>query len=387
MRAFVDGAVATVLPAALLARGLGPSQIGVVITATLLGSAVLTLGIGMRGARMDRVRLLRLVAVLMAVTGVAFGVVDSVVALVGVALVGTINPSGGDVSVFLPLEQSLLPEIAGDRHRTRLFARYGLIASLAGACGSLAAVGPDLLVRTFGTSEDAAYRSVFLVYAASGVVVLWLYRGLRSRPVAATSASRSGLHRSRRVVYRLAALFSLDSLGSGFAGQAIIVLWLSLRHDMSTAAAGALFFWSGLLTAGSTLLAPWLADRIGLVRTMAYTHIPANLLLMAAAVVPTVELAVVCLLVRSILSRMDAPARQSYVMAVVDPDERTAAASFTNVPRSLAAALPPLAAGWLLARSDFGWPLLVAGGVKALYDVLLLVGFRNVRPPEEVPAT
>lgn len=182
---------------------------------------------------------------------------------------------------------------------------------------------------------------------------------------------------------RLAVLFSLDAFGSGFAGQAILVLWLALRHDLSTAASGAVFFWSGLLTATSALLAPRLAARIGLVRTMVYT---ANALLMAAAAAPSARLAIACLLARSLLSQMDVPARTSYVMAVVAPEERPAAASVTNVPRSLASALPPLAAGWLLERSTFGWPLLLVGSIKAVYDLLLLRQFRDVRPPEEVLA-
>jgi MFS family permease len=385
VRALVDGAVATALPAYLLARGLRPSQVGAVITATLLGSAAVTLVVGLRGGHLDRVRLLQLIAVAMVVTGVAFGFSGSFAVLLVVATLGTINPSGGDVSAFLPVEQSLLPETVPGHQRTHVFARYSLVAALAGAVGALAAGLPELVAGRTDVSELDALRGVFFAYAAAGVLLLALYRRLRPRPPAELApGARRGLDRSRGVVLRLAALFSLDSFGGGFSGQSILVLWLALRFDLSTATAGAVFFWSGLLSASSALLAPRLAARIGLIRTMVFTHLPANALLMAAAVMPTAPLAVGCLLARALLSQMDVPARTSYVMAVVDPEERAAAASITNVPRSLASALPPLAAGWLLEHSTFGWPLLLAGSLKAIYDLALLRLFRDVRPPEEM---
>jgi predicted MFS family arabinose efflux permease len=373
-----------VLPAYLLARGLSPSEVGAVVTATLLGSAAVTLAIGLRGGHLDRVRLLQLIAVLMVATGLAFGLAASFIVLLVVAALGTINPSGGDVSAFLPIEQSLLPDTVPDDRRTHLFARYTLVAAIAGAVGSLAAGIPELVAERTDVSELVAQQWLFGAYAASGVVIFVIYRGLRPRrPADLAEGTRRGLHRSRQIVYRLAALFSLDSFGGGFTGQAVLVLWLSLRHDLSTAAAGAVFFWAGLGTASSALLAPRLAARIGLVRTMVFTHLPANGLVMAAALMPSAGLAIACLLARSLLSQMDVPARTSYVMAVVDPDERAAAASLTNVPRSLASALPPLAAGWMLEHTDFGWPLLVGGVAKATYDLLLLWMFRDIRPPEE----
>jgi MFS family permease len=387
LRALVDGAVATVLPAYLLARGLRPSEVGAVITATLLGSAAVTLAIGLRGNHLDRVRLLRLVALVMVATGLAFGVAASFVVLLVVAALGTINPSGGDVSAFLPIEQSLLPDTVPDDRRTHVFARYTLVASLAGALGALVAGVPEVVAERTDVTELAAQQWLFVGYAVTGAAIFEIYRGLRPRPPAdLAKAARQGLHRSRQIVYRLAGLFSLDSFGGGFTGQAVLVLWLSLRHDLSTAAAGAVFFWAGLGTASSALLAPRLAARIGLVRTMVFTHLPANALVIAAAFMPTASLAIGCLLARSLLSQMDVPARTSYVMAVVDPDERAAAASITNVPRSLASALPPLAAGWMLERTDFGWPLLIGGVCKATYDLLLLSMFHDVRPPEEQTA-
>lgn len=387
LRALVDGLVAVVLPGYLLARGLSPSQVGAVITATLLGSAAVTLVIGLRGGRLDRVRLLQLMAVLMVVTGALFGMATGFAALLVVAALGTINPSSGDVSAFLPIEQALLPDTVAPERRTHVFARYSLVAALAGAVGSLAAAGPDWLARRTDLSELDAGRGVFLLYALVGVVLLVQYRRLTPRlPLDVAGLGRSGLGRSKAIVLRLSALFGLDSFGSGFAVQSILVLWLSLRFGLSTGQAGAVFFWSGLLTASSALLAPRLAARIGLVRTMVFTHVPANLLLMSAALMPSAGAAIACLLARSLLSQMDVPARTSYVMAVVEPAERTAAAAVTNVPRSLASALPPLAAGWMLQHSSFGWPLLLAGVLKIAYDLALLGLFHDVRPPEERPA-
>ena len=385
VRALVDGTVATVLPAYLIARGLGPTEVGAVVTATLLGSAVVTLVLGLRGGRLDRVHVLRAVAVLMVVTGLAFGLAASFLVLVVVAAVGTLNPSGGDVSPFLPIEQSLLPDTVPPERRTHVFARYSLVASLAGSFGALAAGLPEQLTERTDVTELQSLQAVFVAYAVAGVVIFFLYRRLRPRPpIELAAGARHGLHKSRAIVVRLAGLFAVDSFGGGFTGQAIIVLWLSLRHDMSTATAGAVFFWSGLLTASSALLAPRIAGRIGLIRTMVYTHLPANALVIAAALMPTVELAVACLLARSLLSQMDVPARTSYVMAMVEPEERAAAASITNVPRSLASAVPPLLAGWMLSKSSFGWPLVVGGTMKAAYDLALLRLFRDVRPPEEL---
>jgi len=323
------------------------------------------------------------VAVAMILTGVAFGALSSFGALLVVAVLGTLNPSAGDVSVFLPTEQALLPSTVSDRHRTALYGRYSFVGFSVAAIGSLAAGLPDLLARTTGLSERSALRNVFVVYAIAGIVVLLTYRRLSPAIEPADGPAPVALGPSRRIVYRLAALFSLDSLGGGFVVQSLLALWLFRRFDLSVATAGAIFFWSGLLAGASALLAVRIAGRIGLVRTMVFTHLPANGLLVATAFMPNLTLAVVCLLVRSVVSQMDVPTRTSYVMAVVTPAERPAAASITNVPRSLAAALPPLAAGWMLDRSTFGWPLVIGGSLKIVYDLVLLRMFRDVRPPEE----
>jgi MFS family permease len=386
LRAFGDGMVSVVLAVLLTALGMTEVEIGAIVTATLLGSAITTLVVGLRGHRIPRRTLLQAATMLMAATGIGFALLDTFWALLVVGLVGTLNPSGGDVSLFLPTEQALLPGTVPDRHRTALFARYALVGSLVAAVGALCAGLPEWLARRLDVDETTALRVPFVIYAALAGVIALRYRRLSPR-IEPASSGPVALHASRWIVYRLAVLFSVDSFGGGFVITALLVVWLQNRFGLSLAVSGAIFFWAGLLSALSALVAARLAAHIGLVRTMVYTHLPANGLLIATAFMPTVWLAVGCLLARSALSQMDVPARTSYVMAVVKPEERPAAASVTNVPRSLAAAVPPIIAGWMLARTTFGWPLVIGGAIKATYDLLLLAQFRELRPPEEIVTT
>jgi MFS family permease len=383
IRGFGDGLVSVVLAAYLTAVGLTNTEIGVVVTVTLLGSAALTLIVGLRAHAVHRRRLLQSVSILMIATGLGFAAFTSFWPLALVGLVGTLNPSSGDVSVFLPTEQALLPGTAPDEQRTALFARYTLIGALVAAVGSLCAGIPEWVGARLGVTDATALRWTFVGYAALGAVVLVRYRSLSPAVERIGDPPPRALGGSRRTIYRLAALFSLDSFGGGFVITALLVLWLHRRFDLSVAMSGAVFFWAGVLSAFSALVSVRIARRIGLVRTMVFTHLPANGLLILAALMPTSSLAVACLLARAALSQMDVPVRTSYVMAVVTPAERPAAASVTNVPRSLAAALPPVAAGWMLGQSTFGWPLVIGGALKAAYDLLLLQQFGEVRPPEE----
>lgn len=383
LRALGDGTISVILAAYLTAVGLDDLRIGVIITLTLLGSAALTLTVGLRAHAHPRRRLLRGVSMLMIATGLGFATFTSFWPLALVGLIGTLNPSGGDVSVFLPTEQALLPATVSDDQRTALFARYSLIGTLVAAVGAALAGIPEWAEQRLDISDTTALRYAFVAYALLGVIVLTRYRHL-SPAVERTGAPVSqALGPSKRIVYRLAALFSLDAFGGGFVITALLVLWLQRRFGLSLTVSGIVFFWAGVLSAFSALVAVRIARRIGLVRTMVFTHLPANALLILTAFMPNAWLAIACLLGRAALSQMDVPARTSYVMAVVTPDERPAAASVTNVPRSLAAALPPIAAGWMLSRTTFGWPLIIGGSVKALYDLLLLVQFRGIRPPEE----
>lgn len=384
MRAFVDGLVSVVLPSYLVLLGFDGLHVGAIVTGTLIGSAALTLLAGLQGHRLKRLLLLQVVAAVMVLTGLGFTLLSSFWALFIVAVVGTLNPSSGDVSVFLPTEQALLPSTVSDRYRTALYGRYSLIGFSLAAVGSLFAGVPEAIAHHSSLSKTTAFRGVFLLYAVMGAVVWFFYR--RLSPAIERPAGEAGraLGESKRMVYRLAVVFSLDAFGGGFVVQALLALWLYRKFGLSTAVAGAIFFWAGLLSGASALVAVHIARRIGLVRTMVFTHLPANGLLVATALMPSLPLAIVCLMARSALSQMDVPARTSYVMAIVHPSERAAAASITNVPRSLAAAASPLAAGWMLDHSTFGWPLIIAGSLKAVYDLTLFALFRDVRPPEEL---
>lgn len=374
LRAFADGYVAVLLPAYLLALGLSTLDVGILSTATLLGSALATLAVGAWGYRVHPRRLLLGAAVLMLVTGLAFAVQTTFWPLLLIAFVGTLNPSSGDVSVFLPLEHARLADAGQGHARTALFARYALLGTLFAALGAMASALPDGLAGWAGVDRLTALRAMFAFYGLIGGIVWLLYRRL---PVASGSVQMppTPLAASRRVVVRLAALFSVDAFAGGLVINSLMALWLFQRFGFSLAAAGAFFFWSGLLTALSQLAAPWVAARIGLVNTMVFTHIPANVCLILAAFAPGLELALGLLFVRALLSQMDVPTRSAFVMSVVTPGERAAAASFTAVPRSLASALSPtlgaamFAAGWLAA------PLAACGVLKIAYDLALWRAF------------
>jgi MFS family permease len=383
VRAFGDGFVALLLPAYLIELGFGPLAIGAIVTGTLLGSAAATLLVGLVANRFSRRRLLFFACLLMIATGIGFAFSSGFWPVLVVGIIGTMNPSAGDVSLFLPLEHTLLVHAVDARHRTALFARYSLVGTLFGAVGSLAAGLPDMLSQAVGVDHLRAIAAMFLLYGLLGAVAALLYRPLSAAVEPGADMPRSSLGPSRGIVYRLAILFSLDAFGGGFFVQSLLALWLYRAFDLSIATAGQIFFWMSLCSAISFLLAVPLANRIGLVPTMVFTHLPSNIFLMMVPFVSSLPVAIGLLLARSLLSQMDVPTRSSYVMAVVTPAERPAAASITAVPRSLATALAPLAAGYLLTLSTFGWPLLVGGLLKCVYDLLLLQGFRHIRPPEE----
>lgn len=383
LRAFGDGLVSLLLPAYLAALGFNPFEIGILTTATLAGSAALTLSVGFVAHHFSHRSLLIAAAVLMIATGIAFALVNDFWPLLLIAFVGTLNPSSGDVSVFLPLEHAELAHNVTDHDRTALFARYSVVGSLVGAVGALAAGAPDLLRLLVGLEIRQALQLAFLLYAALGLGSLLLYRRLPNEPLDPGATPAEPLRKSRAIVLTLAALFSLDAFAGGFVVQSLLALWLYQQFSLSLAATGAIFFFTGVLSAASYLVAVQIAKRIGLVNTMVFTHLPSSLCLVLIPFMPTLGPVIVLLLIRSALSQMDVPTRTSYVMAVVTPDERAAAASVTAVPRSLAAAASPMLAGSLLAVSGFGWPLLIAGALKIVYDILLLAMFRKVRPPEE----
>jgi MFS family permease len=381
-RGFGDGFAAIILPAYLLEIGFGPFQIGLVATAALLGSAATTLAVGFLAPRYDLRTLLLACASLMVVTGIAIPGLQHLVFIAVVAFIGTINPTTGDIGVHVPLEQAALAHRASDKERTHIFARYSLIGALSIAAGALAAGAPDLLV-SYGVGRIGALQIMFYVYAALGLIGAIFYSRLPRAEVKETAPQATPLGPSRRTVYKLAALFSLDSFAGGFTVQSIMALWLFERFELSLAAASAFFFWSNVLTAFSYPVAARLGKRFGLVNTMVFTHIPSSVCLILAAFSPNLTIVLALLLVRSALSQMDVPTRTSYVMAVVTPPERAAAASVTAVPRGLASSISPAMSGALLATSFAGLPLVVCGVLKIVYDLSLLFSFRHIKPPEE----
>jgi MFS family permease len=379
LRAFADGFVAVLLPAYLLALGHGQFEVGLLSTATLFGSALATLAVGRWGHRFALRRLLLGAAVLMAATGLGFASLTSLWPLLVVAFMGPLNPSGGDVSVFLPLEHSILAASASIDARTGVFARYSFVGSIFGAFGALAVAVPEWLAASAGWRIVDALRMMFVVYAAIGAVVWLLY--LRIPPPRIEEARPAApLDASRAIVVRLAGLFSVDAFAGGLLINALLALWLFERFGMSLTAAGAFFFWTGLFSAVSQLAVAPLARRIGLINTMVFTHIPASLCLIGAAFASSLELALGLLLVRSLLSQMDVPTRSAYVMSVVTPAERPAAASFTAVPRSLASAAGPTIAGAWFAAGAMAAPLVACGVLKIAYDLALFAAFRRVHP-------
>jgi MFS family permease len=381
-RGFGDGFAAIILPAYLIEIGFNPFQVGLVATAALLGSAATTLAIGFVAPRYDLRTLLIACAALMVLTGVAIPSGQHFLFIAAVAFIGTMNPTTGDIGVHVPLEQAALAQRAADKERTHIFARYSLIGALSIAAGALTAGVPDLLVAR-GIGRIPALQAMFYLYAALGLIGAAFYARLPRNSVKDTATPATALGPSRGRVYKLAALFSLDSFAGGFAVQSLVALWLFERFELSLAAASIFFFWSNVLTAFSYPVAARLGKRFGLVNTMVFTHIPSSLCLILAAFSPNLTIVLALLLVRSALSQMDVPTRTSYVMAVVTPPERTAAASVTAVPRSLASSISPAMAGALLSTSFAGLPLVICGVLKIVYDLALLFSFRHIKPPEE----
>lgn len=384
VRAFVDGTAFVIFPVFLVGLGFSGFEVGSIVTASMLGSAVLTLTVGVVSHRIQTVTLLSIGSLIMFTTGVAFGFATNFWVLVCLGLITTMNTSAGDVSPFLPMEQALLSESVDDAHRTAAFARFNLVGSLVGSIGALLAGVPIAIALWLGFTEQAGRHAAFIVYGLAGLVLFQAYRQLGPAARRRSAGARPSLEeRSRRTVMRLAALFSLDSFGGGFATQSIFAVWVLHRFGLSAASLGAIFAATGILSAFSSLLSVRVARHIGMVRTMVYTHIPASVLLILVALAPNEWIAMSLFVLRGLLSQMDVPVRTSYVMAVVSPRERVAAASITNIPRSLASAAPPAVAGWMLDQSVFGWPLIICACLKITYDMLLLMMFRDVRPPEE----
>lgn len=390
------GLLAVVLAIALTRDGFSPAAIGALVTVSLAGDFLGTLVIGHYADRWGRRRTLIVLALLMALTGLIFGFLHWYPLLLLAAFFGTLGTSSSETAPFLPIEQAMLGSQETGTGRTRLFARYNLVASIAGACGALVAGLPALLARS-GLLFDPLLALTFCLYALAAVIVAIqaarLSGGVEVKGAALPERGSLGslwrriippLPHSRGVVIRLAALFSVDAFAGGLIGQTLLALFFHLRFGADLEMLGALFFGANLLSALSFLAAPWLAKRFGLLNTMVFSHLPSNILLILVPLMPTFPLAAGVLLARQCLSQLDVPTRQAYTMALVEPAERTAAASVTSLARSAGSATSPILSGVMLQGPllALGLPLLLAGGLKAAYDLALWAVFHRI--PEEV---
>ena len=391
VRMFGYGLASVVLVLYLAALGLPNPAIGLLLTLTLLGDAAISLWLTTHADRVGRRRVLFAAALLMCLAGIGFASTSALPVLILAATIGVISPSGNEVGPFLAVEQAALSQTIADRARTRVFAWFNLTGSFATATGALVGGGVAGALIAAGRAPVDAYRVVIVMYACLGLLLaamFWLVSPQVevSEPPDASIARRLGLHRSRGVVARLSALFALDAFGGGLVVQSLIAYWFHLRFGADVALLGGVFFVANLLAGISALAAVRIADRIGLVRTMVFTHLPSNILLALVPLMPTLPLAIVVLLVRFSISQMDVPTRQSYTMAVVEPDERSAAAGVTGIARSLGASVSPLLAAPLFGVASLAaLPFLLAGALKIGYDVLLYRGFRSLRPEHERP--
>ncbi len=387
VRLFAYGLLSVVLALYLNELGLSNGRIGVLLTLTLVGDTAISLWLTTTADRVGRRRTLIAGALLMVFAGLLFALTSNFWLLLLAATIGVISPSGNEVGPFLSVEQAALSQTVPGEQRTGIFAWYNLVGSLATALGALGGGAITQLVQSVGITGADSYRPLVIGYGALGVLLALLFTRLSSAAEVTGSAgprSRLGLHRSQGVVLKLSALFALDAFGGGFVIQSIMAYWFYLRFGVEPAVIGGIFFGANVLAGVSALSAAWVARRIGLINTMVLTHLPSNVLLILVPLMPTAGLAILILLLRFSISQMDVPTRQSYTMAVVSPEERSAASGVTGVARSIGAALPPMLAAPLLGNPALaGVPFYLAGGIKILYDLLLYRGFVATKPPEE----
>jgi MFS family permease len=390
VRLFCYGFLSVVLALYLAQAGLGEKQIGLLFTLTLAGDAGITLWLTTSADRFGRRRTLLVGALLMTGAGAVFILTRNPLLLMAAAIIGVISPSGNEIGPFLSVEQSGLAQLVSNRRRTQVFAWYNLSGSFATATGALAGGWLSQALQGSGVSAFDAYRTVLIGYALGGIVLLVLFLGLSAATevpadlLQSTARRTLGLHRSRKVVFQLSTLFAMDAFAGGLIVQSMMAYWFHVRFGVEAGLIGSIFFGANLLAGISALLAGRLAKKIGLINTMVFTHIPSNILLMLVPLMPVLPLAILVLLLRFSISQMDVPTRQSYTMAVVDPDERSAASGVTAIARSVGAAISPSLTGIFLSiPALLSAPFFLSGGLKIIYDLLLYRSFRRVKPPEE----
>ena len=388
IRLFCYGFLSVILALYLSEAGLAGGQIGLLFTLTLLGDAAISLWLTTSADRVGRKRTLILGSILMAGAGLVFILSRNILILVVAAIVGVISPSGHEIGPFLSVEQASLTQLVPDRKRTRLFAWYNLAGSFATATGALVGGWLAQGLQYSGWIAIESYRVVLMGYAVGGFLLLVLFLKLTDSIEVKTEPDTTkrvlGLHRSRDVVFKLSSLFALDAFAGGLLVQSLIAFWFHVRFGVEAGILGSIFFGANILAGISALIAVPLARRFGLINTMVFTHLPSNILLMMIPLMPTLTLAIAILLLRFTISQMDVPTRQSYTMAVVAPDERSAASGVTSIARSLGASLSPALTGWLISVPVlFSAPFFLSGGLKIIYDLLLYREFQAVKPPEE----
>ena len=391
-RMFAYGFLSVVLVLYLTQVGLNEMQVGLLLTLTLIGDTIISFWITTNADRIGRRRMLIVGAALMIFAGVLFALTRNFVFLLITATLGVISPSGYEVGPFLAIEQAALSQIVSDGQRTQVFSWYNLVGSFATALGSLSGGALVQALQDSGVTPLGSYRAVVIGYAVIGLMLGLVFSRLSSAVEVPSDLAHSspafktrlGLHRSRGVVFKLSALFSLDAFAGGFVLQSILAYWFHVRFNVQPALLGSIFFGANILAGISALTATWVASKIGLIRTMVFTHIPSNILLILVPLMPNLPLAITVLLLRFSISQMDVPTRQSYTMAVVAPDERSSAAGITGIARTTGASLSPVFTGPLLASPALiGMPFFLSGGIKILYDLILYRSFKAIKPPEE----
>ena len=388
IRLFAYGFLSVALALYLAQVGLSEPEIGLLLTLTLVGDVPVTLWITTSADRIGRRRMLLLGAGLMVLAGLVFAFTHSFVLLVVTAIIGVISPSGNDIGPFLSIEQAGLTQIIPSRDRTKVFAWYNLVGSFATALGSLASGGLVQALQGSGMPVINSYQVVLVGYALFGIVLAALFAFLSPQVEvgvvsAATIRTRLGLHKSQKVVLRLSALFALDAFAGGFVVQSIMAFWFHEKFGVEPAVLGSIFFGANILAGISALLAARIAAKIGLINTMVFTHVPSNILLMLVPLMPTLPLAIIVLLLRFSISQMDVPTRQSYTMAVVEPDERSSASGITGIARTIGASIAPVLSTSMLANPMLGLPFIASGAIKLIYDFALYRSFQSIKPPEE----
>ena len=388
IRLFCYGFLSVVLALYLSEAGFTEGQIGLLFTLTLVGDAVITLWLTTSADRLGRKRTLILGALLMAGAGVAFVLTRNIILLIIAAIIGVISPSGNEIGPFLSVEQAGLTQLIPNKNRTQFFAWYNLVGSFATATGALSGGWLAQVLQDNSWTAFEAYRVVLIGYAIGGFLLLLLFLNLtKSIEVGVTQDETKrvlGLHRSRAVVFKLSSLFAMDAFAGALLVQSLIAYWFHVRFGVDSGVLGSIFFGANILAGISALLAIRLANKFGLINTMVFTHIPSNILLTLVPLMPNLPLAITILLLRFSISQMDVPTRQSYTMAVVTPDERSAASGVTAIARSVGASVSPALTGLLFSIPIlFNAPFFLSGGLKIIYDLLLYREFRAVKPPEE----